>query len=148
MNPMVPGLQGGKMSASDPDSKIDVLDTPEVVKKKLKKAFAPPKQIEENGILSFVEYVLLPAGELRFGTPKFVVERREGEPLVYTSIAQMHKDYMEDIVSLHVPAARPQMLTRSTAHTADPQACRDRSPHPAACPRPGRIPSQRNVEND
>jgi len=98
MNPMVPGLQGGKMSASDPDSKIDVLDTPELVKRKLKKAFAPPKQVEENGVLSFVEYVLLPAGELRHGTPKFVVERREGEPLVYTDIKQMHKDYENDIV--------------------------------------------------
>ncbi|KAJ4303385.1 Tyrosine--tRNA ligase cytoplasmic [Kalmusia sp. IMI 367209] len=99
MNPMVPGLQGGKMSASDPDSKIDVLDTPEVVKKKLKKAFAPPKQVEENGVLSFVEYVLLPAGELRHGTPKFVVERREGEPLVYTDIAKMQEDYKNDILT-------------------------------------------------
>ena len=35
---MVPGLTGGKMSASDPDSKIDLLDGPEIVKKKLKKA--------------------------------------------------------------------------------------------------------------
>ncbi|PVH95629.1 Nucleotidylyl transferase [Periconia macrospinosa] len=99
MNPMVPGLQGGKMSASDPDSKIDVLDTPEAIKKKLKKAFAPPKQVEENGILSFVEYVLLPAGELRHGTPKFVVERRDAEPLVYTDIASMHEDYRNDVLS-------------------------------------------------
>jgi tyrosyl-tRNA synthetase len=98
MNPMVPGLQGGKMSASDPDSKIDVLDTPDAVRKKLKKAFAPPKQVEENGVLSFVEYVLLPAGELRHGTPKFVVERREGEPLVYTNIEKMQEDYKNDIV--------------------------------------------------
>jgi len=61
MNPMVPGLAGGKMSASDPDSKIDVLETPEGVTKKLKKAYAAPKEIEGNGIMSFVEYVLLPA---------------------------------------------------------------------------------------
>ena len=60
MNPMVPGLQGGKMSASDPDSKIDVLDDADVVKRKLKKAQAAPKVVEENGVLSFVEYVLLP----------------------------------------------------------------------------------------
>lgn len=100
MNPMVPGLQGGKMSASDPDSKIDVLDTADAVKKKLKKAFAPPKQVEENGVLSFVEYVLLPAGELRHGSPKFVVERRDAEPLVYTDIKQMQEDYLNDIVSI------------------------------------------------
>jgi tyrosyl-tRNA synthetase len=99
MNPMVPGLQGGKMSASDPDSKIDVLDNPDAVKRKIKKAFALPKIIEENGILSFVEYVLLPASYLRHGEPKFVVERRDAEPLVYTDIAQMHADYKEDILS-------------------------------------------------
>ncbi|CAG0888067.1 unnamed protein product [Darwinula stevensoni] len=39
MNPMVPGLTGGKMSASEEESKIDLLDTPAAVKKKLKKAF-------------------------------------------------------------------------------------------------------------
>ncbi|KAF2795466.1 tyrosyl-tRNA synthetase [Melanomma pulvis-pyrius CBS 109.77] len=103
MNPMVPGLQGGKMSASDPDSKIDLLDTAELVKKKLKKSFAPPKQVEENGLLSFVEYVLLPASALKHKTQKFVVERRDEEPLVYTDIAQMHKDYTDDVLT-------PQLL--------------------------------------
>lgn len=101
MNSMVPGLAGGKMSASDPDSKIDLLDDADVVRKKLKKAFAVPKQVEDNGLLSFVEYVLLPAGAIKNGEPKFVVERREGEgePLVYTSVEQLHADYQADVVS-------------------------------------------------
>ncbi|GAM86608.1 hypothetical protein ANO11243_046220 [Dothideomycetidae sp. 11243] len=105
MNPMVPGLAGGKMSASDPDSKIDVLDPPEVVKKKLKKAFAEPKVVEGNGILSFVEYVLMPAGVLKGGKPKFVVERREGEgeTLIYGDIKEVHKDYENDVLT-------PQLL--------------------------------------
>ena len=100
MNPMVPGLAGGKMSASDPDSKIDLLDPPEVVKKKLKKAYAVPKQIEENGLLGFVEHALLPAGALKHGKPQFVVERREGEPLSYDNIEQIQADYKDDVVSL------------------------------------------------
>lgn len=103
MNPMVPGLQGGKMSASDPDSKIDLLDTPDIVKKKLKKAFAPPTEVEGNGVLSFAEFVLLPAGHLKYGEQKFVVERRDAEPLVYTDIKQMQEDYKNDILS-------PQLL--------------------------------------
>uniref|UniRef100_A0A8D8Y8X7 Tyrosine--tRNA ligase n=1 Tax=Cacopsylla melanoneura TaxID=428564 RepID=A0A8D8Y8X7_9HEMI len=45
MNPMVPGLAGGKMSSSEEDSKIDLLDPPAVVKKKLKKAFCEPVPI-------------------------------------------------------------------------------------------------------
>jgi tyrosyl-tRNA synthetase len=99
MNPMVPGLQGGKMSASDPDSKIDVLDSAEIVKKKLKKAHAVPKILEDNGILSFVEYVLLPASYLKYGETKFVVERRDAEPLVYKTIAEMKEDYVKDVLS-------------------------------------------------
>merc|ERR1712020_69585 len=39
MNPMVPGLQGSKMSSSEEDSKIDLLDSAASLKKKLKKAF-------------------------------------------------------------------------------------------------------------
>ena len=87
------------MSASDPDSKIDVLDNEEVVKRKLKKAHAAPKVVEENGVLSFVEYVLLPASYLRHGETKFVVPRRDAEPLEYTSIEQMHEDYKNDVLS-------------------------------------------------
>lgn len=87
------------MSASDPDSKIDLLDRPEVVRKKLQKAECVPKVVEGNGILSFVEYVLLPAGALKGGKPRFEVERREGEPLVYTDMKSLHQDYEADIVS-------------------------------------------------
>lgn len=105
MNPLIPGLQaGGKMSSSDPDSKIDVLDKPEDVKRKLKKAYCVPKEVEGNGVLSFVEYVLLPASALKNnGTPKFVIHRREADPLEYSSIVDMRKDYAADVL-------QPQML--------------------------------------
>ncbi|OAG34494.1 hypothetical protein AYO21_11360 [Fonsecaea monophora] len=100
MNPMVPGLAGGKMSASDPDSKIDILDTAEVVKKKLRKAYAAAGEVEGNGIISFVEYVLLPISSLRDpeGKGTFVCERREGEgePLVYHDIEALKDDYRAD----------------------------------------------------
>ncbi|KAL1632877.1 Tyrosine--tRNA ligase cytoplasmic [Diplodia intermedia] len=103
MNKMVPGLQGDKMSSSDPDSKIDLLDGPDAVKRKLKKAFAEPKTVEGNGLLSFVEYVLLPAGALEGGKPTFTVQRREGEPLVYTDAEKMKADYAADVLT-------PQLL--------------------------------------
>ena len=88
------------MSASDPDSKIDILDTPDAVKKKLKKAYAAPKEVEGNGLISFVEYVLIPVSALKTeGKGKFVVERREGEPLIYDNIETLKDDYKNDIVS-------------------------------------------------
>ena len=74
MNPMVPGLQGTKMSSSDEDSKIDLLDSAAGVKKKLKKAFCEPGNIADNGILSFCKYVIVPVA-LK-GQP-FVVDRPE-----------------------------------------------------------------------
>ncbi|KAJ8913609.1 hypothetical protein NQ315_013431 [Exocentrus adspersus] len=46
MNPMVPGLTGSKMSSSEEESKIDLLDS--------------PGNIENNGILSFAKHVLFP----------------------------------------------------------------------------------------
>lgn len=63
MNPMVPGLTGGKMSSSEEDSKIDLLDGSGAVKKKVKKAFCEPGNISENGVLSFLKHVILPLSE-------------------------------------------------------------------------------------
>ena len=65
MNAMVPGLAGGKMSSSDPDSKIDFLDPPDAVRRKIKKAFCEEGNVADNGVLSFVEAVLIPISELR-----------------------------------------------------------------------------------
>lgn len=65
MNPMVPGLGGGKMSSSDPDSKIDFLDAPEVVRRKIKKAFCEEGNAKDNGVLAFVGAVVIPISELR-----------------------------------------------------------------------------------
>ncbi|KAJ9155256.1 Tyrosine--tRNA ligase [Pleurostoma richardsiae] len=106
MNPMVPGLQGGKMSASDPDSKIDLLDPPDVVTKKLRKAECVPRVEEGNGVLAFCEYVLLPASALKSdGKPQFRVDRSRDnlEDLVYTSVEQMREDYRNDVLT-------PQLL--------------------------------------
>lgn len=58
MNPMVPGLTGAKMSSSEEESKIDLIDSPSNLKKKLKRAFCEPGNIADNGILAFVKHVL------------------------------------------------------------------------------------------
>ncbi|PQE18712.1 hypothetical protein CJF30_00009718 [Rutstroemia sp. NJR-2017a BBW] len=112
MNTMVPGLgEAAKMSASDADSKIDLLDDPKAVEKKLKKAKCVPKEVEGNGVIAFVEHVIFRALALKSGgTPKFVVERREEEPLVYESISKLKEDYAADILT-------PQLLKNAlTVH--------------------------------
>ncbi|KAF4625138.1 hypothetical protein G7Y89_g13034 [Cudoniella acicularis] len=109
INPMVPGLHGGKMSSSDEDSKIDLLDPPEVVTRKIRKAEAAPRITEGNGILAFTEFVLLSAAALN-GRREFRVQRdRDGlEPLVYTSINQVHDVYRNDVLT-------PQLLKNAVA---------------------------------
>ncbi|KAL6730956.1 hypothetical protein Aduo_001872 [Ancylostoma duodenale] len=59
MNPMVPGLTGSKMSSSEADSKIDLLDNSELVERKIRGA-ACPRQEEDNGVLAFFNFVLFP----------------------------------------------------------------------------------------
>lgn len=73
MNPMVPGLTGGKMSSSEANSKIDLLDTAEDVVKKVAGAFCEVGNVEHNGVLSFARMVLFPL----LGDKVFQIERPE-----------------------------------------------------------------------
>jgi tyrosyl-tRNA synthetase len=66
MNVMVPSMQqGGKMSSSDPNSKIDFLDGKKAIEKKVKSAFCEPGKAEDNGLLAFIKAVILPIAQLR-----------------------------------------------------------------------------------
>lgn len=64
MNKMVPGLAGGKMSSSDPNSKIDFFDSPSLVESKLAAAHCEEGVLAGNGIIAFVRNVIVPIGEL------------------------------------------------------------------------------------
>ncbi|RGP66093.1 tyrosyl-trna synthetase [Fusarium sporotrichioides] len=86
------------MSSSEPSSKIGLLDTPEEVAKKLKKAVCVPREVEGNGVIAFVEHVILRILALKGkGIPKFVVDKGNGESLVYQDIAKLKQDYKQDI---------------------------------------------------
>jgi len=62
------------MSSSEADSKIDLLDSPSDIKKKLKKAFCEPGNITDNGVLSFCKFVIFPVA---LKGEKFTIERDE-----------------------------------------------------------------------
>ena len=60
MNPMIPSFNTeGKMSSSEVNSKIDLLDTAKQIKKKINKAFCEEGNID-CGLLKFVEQVIFP----------------------------------------------------------------------------------------
>lgn len=138
MNKMVAGLAGGKMSASDPNSKIDLLDTPDVSARKIKKANAPPKVVEENGLLAFVENVLLPASSLLDGERSFKVDREGAEPLMYGDIESLRKDYVDDVVCFLTPSEMIGLivLTFAIAYPSIAQTRRQPRSPPSSRPYP------------
>ena len=96
MGPLIPGLtEDGKMSASIAHSKIDLLDTPEMIQKKLNQAFCPEGKIEENGILSLMKYVIFVLKE--DNKKELIIERPEkfGGTLTYSNYKDLEKDYAE-----------------------------------------------------
>jgi tryptophanyl-tRNA synthetase len=70
MNRMVGGLSGAKMSSSDPDSKIDLLEDSKDVERKLKKTFCETGNITENPILSFIKSVVFPIMSFKLTRPE------------------------------------------------------------------------------
>ncbi|RWS06688.1 cullin-5-like protein [Dinothrombium tinctorium] len=92
MNPMVPGLTGSKMSSSEEESKIDILDTPEMVKRKMKKAFCEPGNITDNGVLAFVKYVIFPL----FGQFKINRSDKHGGPLLFVDYDAVETEFKEE----------------------------------------------------
>jgi len=94
MNPMVPGLTGTKMSSSEENSKIDILDSAAQVKKKIKSAFCEPGNVENNGVISFIKHVLFPLT----ADGKFVVERtpENGGNLVFDNHEELEKIFAEN----------------------------------------------------
>lgn len=106
MNPMVPGLAGGKMSSSDLNSKVDLLDEPAVIRRKLAKAFCAPRVVEANGILAFIRHVLLPYSQLRsldvIKAAIRVVLKNGTEPTVFTSFGEVVEAYEADQLTAQI----------------------------------------------
>ncbi|TPX44230.1 hypothetical protein SeLEV6574_g04616 [Synchytrium endobioticum] len=97
MNTMVGGLSGSKMSSSEPDSKVDLLDDAQTVERKLGKAFCEEGNIVENPILQFVKVVLFPVSSLRTSNPVFKVTRPEkfGGDVTYHSYEELETAFKE-----------------------------------------------------
>lgn len=93
MTPMIPGLMGQKMSASDPKSKIDLADDEKTVKEKLNNAYCEPGVVQDNGLLAFLKYVIMVIKEDKKET--FVIERPEkfGGNIEFNTYEEIEKAY-------------------------------------------------------
>ncbi len=93
MNPLIPGLIGKKMSASDERSKIDLLDDAETIKKKLHDAECVAGD-PDNGVIAFLKYVIMTIKH--DNKEKFVIKRdkKYGGDLIYSDYEQIEKDFV------------------------------------------------------
>jgi len=94
MNPLIPGLIGKKMSASDEKSKIDLLDDEKTIIEKLKNAeciIGDP----DNGVMAFLKYVIMTIK--KDNKEKFIVKRdkKYGGDLKFSDYEEVEKLFVE-----------------------------------------------------
>ena len=102
--PLLSGLEGGKMSASERTSAVWLTDSREAVEEKVGAAYCPAGEREENGILEYLEYLVFPA---MLADDPFVVERPEeyGGTLSYDSYDGLEAEFLSG--ELHPADLKP-----------------------------------------
>lgn len=81
-----------KMSKSDPDSAIFMLDSKKDIKRKIRKAWCPPKLVKGNAVLEYCKYILFE----RY--PEIKIERPEkyGGNVTFGSYEELEAAYKKD----------------------------------------------------
>ena len=107
--PLLSGLSGGKMSASDAASKVNLTDDPEAVEEKIGQAYCPAGELAENGVLEYLEHLVFPV--LAVEDESFVVERPEeyGGDLTYERYDELESDFLSG--DLHPADLKPAVAT-------------------------------------
>lgn len=95
MTPMIPGLVGKKMSSSAEESKIDLLDSEDEVKKKVSRAFCPEGVIEDNGVLAFAKYVIMVMRQDSNSSLDIKRPEKFGGNVSYSSYEQLERDFVQ-----------------------------------------------------
>ncbi|MEF8814366.1 MAG: tyrosine--tRNA ligase [Halovenus sp.] len=103
--PLLSGLSGGKMSASDVGSKVNLTDDPGTIAEKIEAAYCPMGERADNGVLEYLEFLVFPVLGQR-GT-SFVVERPEeyGGDLTYETYDELEADFLAE--ELHPADLKP-----------------------------------------
>ena len=119
--PLLTGLQAGsrmdpieaKMSKSKPDTMIAIHDPPDVVKKKLDKAYCPEKQIEGNPVLEICKFVIFPDLDGK----SFLIERPEkfGGNLEFTTYEALTNAFAAGLHPLDLKNATANLINKILA---------------------------------
>lgn len=123
-HPLIDSLTGEKkMSKSDPDSAVFIHDSPEEIERKVRKAFAPEKEIAKNPILNWSKNILFWNRE---GKPfRIGREAKHGGAVEFASFQELETAYAAGNVhplDLKTAVAKEliELLTPVRAHFAQP----------------------------
>lgn len=83
------GIVDIKMSKSKPETALFIHDSEEEIKRKIEKAYCPPRETELNPILEIVRYII-------FGNKNSfeIYNLKTGEEKTYKSYSELEKDYI------------------------------------------------------
>jgi tyrosyl-tRNA synthetase len=103
--PLLSGLSGGKMSASEAGSKINLTDDDDEILEKINGAYCPAGDVEGNGVLEYLNYLVFPVFDERGET--FRIERPDeyGGDLEYESYDELAADFVSG--ELHPADLKP-----------------------------------------
>jgi len=109
MNPLIPGLgESGKMSSSEPLSKIDFDDTDEIIEHKIMNSFSIDGKVEGNGMLAILHHVLFKYLEVHNRT--FVIPH-EGGDLKFSKYSDLEDAFAKkEILSLDLKKGVCQLM--------------------------------------
>ncbi len=86
------GIIEVKMSKSKPESAIFIHDTEEEIKKKIMKAYCPPKEVDFNPIIDLVKYIIWPHLK-REEKPFEITNAKNGKKMVYERLETVEEAY-------------------------------------------------------
>ncbi|MFT4311162.1 MAG: tyrosine--tRNA ligase [Candidatus Woesearchaeota archaeon] len=95
MSPLIPGLgKSGKMSSSEPSSKVDFDDSEKQLRKKINKAYCEDGN-PENGLISLCKYLLF------YDSKEFTINRPEeyGGKITFNSFEELEKAFISKKLS-------------------------------------------------
>ena len=106
--PLLSGLDGEKMSASEQTSSVSLTDGPDTIQEKVMGAYCPAGERENNGVLEYLEYLVFPIWQQQ--NRSFEIERPDeyGGDLTYEGYPDLEDDFLSG--ELH-----PQDLKGATA---------------------------------
>ena len=103
--PLLSGLSGGKMSASEADSKVSLTDDRAAIEEKIGGAYCPAGERDDNGVLEYLEYLVFPV--LEDLGESFVIERPEkyGGDLIFETYEPLEETFLAE--ELHPADLKP-----------------------------------------